>query len=168
MKSNPVFATLIALSVAASATAFAKISDDDSTGGDARVRRALEQAELKYTVDDDGDFRLVFEEDGDRTQLVFVNSKTSTYKSMEVREVWSFGYRVDEDEIIPRARLEALLQKNSSYKVGAWGLSSNGRNVVFTIRIPADADAEMLDDAARLASETADELELDWSGDDKL
>lgn len=167
MKSRLVLAAVFALFAASSVTAFAQIGDDEPSA-DPRVRRALDQAELKYTIDDDGDYHLVFAQNDDRTQLVIIDSATSTYGSMEVREVWSTGYRADEDETIPRGRLESLLKKNASYKVGAWRLSPNGRNVIFAVIVSANANASALDDAARVAADTADELELEWSGDDEL
>ena len=158
--------TLAAALAVASTAAFAQIGDD-SPDSDIRVRRALESAELMFRVDSDGDFRLVFAEDDDRTQVVFINSQTSFYGSMEVREVWSCGYRPEEGSAISRARLEYLLQKNAGYKIGSWSLTSKG-NVVFTVVVSANASADALDDAARAVANAADALEREWDGGDDL
>jgi hypothetical protein len=45
---------------------------------DQRVEKALKKLGLKYTVDKDGDFKLIFTTQGDRTQVVFINSGTET------------------------------------------------------------------------------------------
>jgi hypothetical protein len=56
---------------------------------DQRVEKALKKLGLKYTVDKDGDFKLIFTTEGDRTQVVFINSGTETLRKMEIREIWS-------------------------------------------------------------------------------
>ena len=63
-------------------------------GADLRVQSALDDAGLKYTIDDDGDFRLLFGQEDDRSQLVWINSNTEEYGNMELREVWGIGYRL--------------------------------------------------------------------------
>ena len=48
---------------------------------DARVEKLLKEAELNYTIDEDGDFRLEFALDDDRSQLVWISSKTFECRS---------------------------------------------------------------------------------------
>ncbi len=67
---------------------------------DYRVERALKELELDYTLDEDNDFKLLYEVAGDppveaggkkeeRTQLVYVFSNTERYGKLEIREVWA-------------------------------------------------------------------------------
>ena len=137
-------------------------------GADLRVQSALDDAGLKYTIDDDGDFRLLFGQEDDRSQLVWINSNTEEYGNMELREVWGIGYRAGEDGSLSRTQLLDLLKRNNTYKLGSWRLSSNGQNVIFTITVDADADGETLDTVARYVADLTDELEKDWDGGDEL
>ena len=55
---------------------------------DARIKAALDRKNVDYEIDDDGDFRIIFptDDDGNRTQLVFVNSAVEKYgDKLEIR-----------------------------------------------------------------------------------
>ncbi len=160
----------ISLALLCAAPAFAQLGDpDDEPQSDSRVRKALDDLDLNYEVDSDGDFRLIMSFDDDRSQLLWVNSNTETLGSMEIREVWSFAFKADEDEPISRKRLEYLLQQNAQLKMGAWQPSSNGRNVIFCATVSARASGDALRQAIRLVAISADELEKDWAnGTDDL
>ncbi|MBC8144762.1 MAG: hypothetical protein H7X80_04195, partial [bacterium] len=57
---------------------------------DVRVSTLLDELGLEYQIDDDADFRSIFNFDGEkRSQMVYVNSKTAQYDGIEMREVWS-------------------------------------------------------------------------------
>ena len=66
-------------------------------------RAALDAKGISYTVDSDGDYKIVLGTNDDRTQLAFVRSSTNEYGNMEIREIWSFGYKADGDEF-PKVR----------------------------------------------------------------
>ncbi|HOM16055.1 MAG TPA: hypothetical protein PLQ00_01935, partial [Thermoguttaceae bacterium] len=59
---------------------------------DQRVEKLLQEAELKYKVDEDGDFMLGNRLEGERTQLAWILSNTSQLGSLEIRQIWSIGY----------------------------------------------------------------------------
>lgn len=134
---------------------------------DARVEKALKKEGLKYETTETGRYKLLYETDGGRTQIVFINSKTQRLGEFEVREVWSPVYLSSSN--LPGNSALALLQANSDYKVGAWELtSSDGQYMVsFSVKLPADLDAGMLSSVLSAVASTADEVEKQLSGEDK-
>lgn len=139
----------------------------DAKEGDARVRRLLEELELKWTIDKDGDFRLHNQvESDDRSQLIWVLSNTSDLRNLEVREVWSIGFKSAEPFSAEIAR--RLLTQNTQTKVGAWQMRKMGDDyvAVFSAQIAANTDAETLQTVIDAVATTADEMELDVVGTD--
>ena len=145
--------------------AFAELKEIDSERGDSRVRKALESCKVKYTVDSDNDFRVSWTVSGGRDHVVFVNSNTETYSSgegigdIELREIWAVGFI---SANISESNLRSLLERNATYKVGAWALSKqkDGRYIAkFVIQVPADCRGSVLRQFTHLVAKTADEIE---------
>jgi hypothetical protein len=111
---------------------------------DQRVEKALKKLGLKYTVDKDGDFKLILTTQGDRSQVVFINSDTETLRKMEIREIWSPAAKFSSTP--PSALSQALLEKNGSFKIGSYAYKKAGDVyvLVFHAQIPANASAEEL------------------------
>ena len=144
-------------------TAAAAPSDDHTP--DARVKRLLDKLKYKYEVDEDGDYKLVFdlEDDDDekkkgRTQLVYVRSPVFEYGSHEVREVWAPAYKAKGDEL-PVKVANRLLEASQESKLGGW--AKQGQYAVFVIKVATNASAEQLDDAINAAIQSADEMEAE-------
>lgn len=138
---------------------------------DARVRERLEQTDLKFEIDEDGDFKLLFEYDDDRSQIVFINSQTETYEDLEIREIWAVGYVPDEEDGKVPADVSAnLIRANSQIKMGAWQVQKLGDKEVgvFRATISANADKETILDTLRLVGISADEKEAELLGSDDL
>ena len=129
--------------------------------GDDRVRKLLDKEGLKYTCDDDGDFKLHYEIDKNRSQYVFISSETSKYGNMEIREVWSVGYITKEEFFMAPNVMRELLLDSSKRKLGAWELlRSGGKEVgIFSAKISADVDLTTLLYTIRGVVNTADEVE---------
>lgn len=90
-----ILATTLLLSLFVLLPAQAQIGGSSSS--DERVQKALDQEGWNYEVDSDGDFKLVVTFNGtDRSQLVYVISRTSSIRDMEIREVWSPVYKTDD------------------------------------------------------------------------
>ena len=160
-------ATAVLLFSLFASSTIAQIGDpDEQPKADSRVRKALEQASLKYTIDSDGDFKLSFSLNDDRTHLVFINSNTEVYDNMEVREIWACG-AVSEDGF-SRQKLESLLKMNQKYKMGSWSLTPDGERAIFTVVVSARANSDTIDSMVRLVAKTADNLEKEWLGNDEL
>ncbi len=134
---------------------------------DSRVEKALKKEGLKYELTESGRYKLVYETDGGRTQMVFVDSKTQRLGNYEVREIWSPVY-VETRTIPDRSALQ-LLEANSGYKVGAWEItSSDGQYMVsFSVKVPADLDSGALSSVLSATASTADGVEEKLTGADK-
>jgi len=138
------------------------------TPADARVRRALQQTELKFDTDKDGDYRLHFTFEDKRTQLAFIRSRTSEWGNMEIREVFALGYKGQSR--LSQAMLEKLLKDNAVKKSGAWELlEQNGTYAaVFSVKVSADCDSAALETVVRGVAVSADEMEKALTGTDDL
>jgi len=53
--------------------------------GDSRVQALLEELELKYDIDSDGDFRVGFQLENGRSQLGFIRSETTQFGKFDIR-----------------------------------------------------------------------------------
>ena len=145
-----------------------------AAGEDRRVRRALEEADIEFSVNDNDNFRIVWDcETDDRTQLVLINSRTENYHDMELREVWSVAFRGETP--VSESRMTELLSENARKKVGAWQMilprpdeSADRHLVIFQIVLPADADGDELRSAIIACAEEADRIEREWVGTDDL
>lgn len=69
---------------------------------DKAVGRVLKQLDYPYEIDEDGDYKLVFDAGEDRTQLVFVRSSVEEFGSHKIREIWSPGYNSPASSSRPR------------------------------------------------------------------
>ena len=135
---------------------------------DVRVRRALQSASVKFTEDEDGDFRVQWTLEGGRTHVTFVNSRVCDCGGMELREVWAVGFVAPS---LDANNLQALLEMNASYKIGAWELQKkrDGKYwAVFSVKVSADASGEALKLISGLVAKTADDIESKATREDKL
>lgn len=130
---------------------------------DSRVKRVLEELDMKYEIDDYGDFRVFFGMGEGRSQEAFICSSTSTYGSFEIREIYSWGYTSkSEDKSIPAEVANRLLENNWDIKLGAW--AKVGESAAFVSKIDANADSQSLYDALKITLTTADEMEHELTG----
>jgi len=138
------------------------------TTPDQRVEKLLKEAGLKYEIDEDGDFVLGNQIDAKRTQLAWIMSRTSQLGHLEIREIWSIGYRSKGP--IPAKIAARLLEQNGQVKLGAWHIRKMGEyNVaVFAAQIAADTDATTLLLALHAVTTTADEMEKELTGKDEF
>ncbi|MET0655659.1 MAG: hypothetical protein ABWX88_06560 [Pseudoxanthomonas sp.] len=131
--------------------------ETERTVPDAGIKAQLAGLGYEYEVDDDNDFKLVFEVgDEGRSQIVYVLSAVETYGEHSVREVWSPAYESPTDDF-PGPVANRLLDASNNAKLGAW--VKQGRNATFVVKIPSDAGKEALDDAIDIAVKLADEME---------
>ena len=137
--------------------------------GDSRVQALLEELELKYDIDSDGDFRVGFELDNGRTQLAFIRSETTQFGKFDIREIFSVAH-ISEGPL-DRQLANALLIYNAHVKLGSWRVSRQQDDrciVVFAVQIAANTDAASLYTALRLVIDTADDIERKLDEEDKF
>lgn len=129
-------------------------------GGDPRVRSALDEAGLRYVLDADEDFQLLFQLGEGRSQVVFINSTTEKVAPFEVREVWTGAYLAK--TALPKKVANLLLLDSFNQKVGAWALwpdRSGKVMAVFTVKIDADTPPEALASAVQAVMVVGDAME---------
>lgn len=137
--------------------------------GDSRVKRMLDALELKYLVDQDGDFKVVLEFEDGRSQAAYINSNTEYIGDFEIREVWSVSYISEGFLDIDTAN--TLLLKNHETKIGAWRLipaSNNTYLVAFCVHIAADCDPESFAKTLNIVLRVSDAMEEALTGGDRL
>jgi hypothetical protein len=157
MKRTLLPALLIALAAAGSATA--------ATEADKAVARHLDKLGYTYEVDEDGDYRMVFDVEGDRTQMVYVRSAVEDFGTHNIREIWSPGYSTKTKQF-PVAVANRLLEDSQDAKMGGW--VKQDTTAMFVVKIDADATADQLSDAIDAAIRTADAMELELTKKDEF
>ncbi|MGO4259119.1 hypothetical protein [Lysobacter sp. TAB13] len=142
----------------------ARVEPDHSVskGGDPRIRAQLEGLGYKYEVDKDGDFVLTFALDKQRSQMAYVLSGTQRYGKLEVREIWSPGYRGGDSQL-PGDVANRLLEDSQLSKMGGW-VKQDGV-AVFVVKIDAGASQDDLDDAIDYVVRAADKMEAELTPD---
>jgi hypothetical protein len=133
----------------------------DGAPTDRRVQKLLESRKLSYEVDDQGDFRVTYLLADGRSQMAIVRSATSSFGSLEVREIVSAGYR-SASMALPPEVANRLLELNGRSKLGAW--TRQGAMALLVTRVAVDADARELADALEFTAAAADAAERELSG----
>jgi len=133
---------------------------------DASVAKKLDAQGLKYTVDDDGDYKLLFDVGDDRSQVVWVRSAIETMGGMRIREVISISGKSPKPQgsdgvtVAAMAATSALIASNRQ-KLGGWVLKGSDENQAFyyVAQIPADLGAGDLELVVRNVAKDADGFE---------
>jgi hypothetical protein len=130
---------------------------------DASVKSRLDAQGIKYTVDEDGDYRVTYNYSKEgRTQLVFVGGKTESVAGFTIREVFAPAARVDKDGVNGTKALE-LLEHSRRNKFGSWEIA--GGVLYFVIKLPDSVNGKQLEAAMDIVAEVADDMEIELSGD---
>lgn len=130
---------------------------------DQRLKRALDERKIKYSINDYGNFRASFNVAGGRSQVAWIFSDTSRYRDFEIREVESIGFKFKKELRADIAN--RLLDYNRTIKLGAWEIQ--GDLAVFVAKIAADADGQSLWDTLVIVTDVADEIEKEITGADR-
>ena len=133
--------------------------DVGDSSPDSRVMRQLETQNLRYQVDPDGDFKLVFQLEGSRSQAAWIQSRTEKLGDLEVREVFSIGYRCTGP--IPQDVANRLMSRDKAGRLGSWERIADGVDslAIFVVRLPALAPADVLSESLGFCLSMADSLE---------
>ncbi len=141
-------------------TAGAHAADADKKAG-----LALDKLGYEYEVDEDGDYKMVFDMDNDRSQLVFVRSTTEEFGKHHIREIWSPAY-TSPGKQFSAAVANRLLEDSQDAKMGAW--VKQDQTAMFVVKVDAQASPEALSDAIDAAIRTADEMENELTKQDEF
>lgn len=133
---------------------------------DATVARRLESLGYKPSVDEDGDYRVVYNYESEgRTQLVYVAGSTLTVKGTSVRKIFSPAAVVSNGKVTGAVALDLLAQSGRS-AYGGWEIRSGV--LYYAIEVPEPLSAAQLKLAMDVCAELADDKEIELSGDDGL
>lgn len=157
-------ALLIALATPDMAAA-ANAAGNSTAKADAAIGRHLDKLGYTYEVDEDGDYQMVFDVEGDRTQIVYVRSAVEDFGTHNIREIWSPGY-TGKSKQFPAEVANRLLEDSQDAKMGGW--VKQDTTAMFVVKIDADASTEQLSDAIDAAIRTADAMELELTKKDDL
>jgi hypothetical protein len=144
----------------------ARAQDAPATVADARVERLLKEAAAEYSVDADGDFRLVYDIGSGRSQVVWIPSGTSDFGALEIRQIWSIAHRSTGP--LPADLANRLLERNGAVILGAWltELAGDEVGVIFAVQVAAETDLLSLRSALHAVATTADAMERELTGED--
>lgn len=133
---------------------------------DASVGKKLDALGLKYEVDADGDYKLLFEVENGRSQIVWVRSPVETLGNMRIREVLSIAGkspkpRNDEEVASAAVVATAALLDASKKKLGGWVLkgADDTQAFYYVAQIPADASGDDLKSVVVSVAKSTDGFE---------
>lgn len=137
-----------------------------STNIDGRIAPLLDDLGIDYQNDEDGDFQAVFQLSDNRSQQVVISSSTKKIAELEIRKIYSIGYKSQAPLSQKIANL--LLGINHSSKLGAWQvMESDGvYYAAYNAQIAADTDAQTLLTVIKAVVESADSIEEYLTGKD--
>ena len=156
--------------------------DNSAPAADPRVKAALDRIGYKYELNDQNDYKLTpiqTEQTGTaadgkpiwRTQLVYVNSNTERYGSLEIREVLAPAFLSSGP--LSATIANRLLRENNTVKLGSWRLVqiNSGPNTgkylaMFAAQINADSDPESLRLTIKSVILIADRMEKELTNAD--
>lgn len=133
---------------------------------DHRIIASLEALSLDYDVDSDNDVQVMLPLHGDRYQQVVLASQTHVVGQLEIRKIYSVGYKSAESLSAKLANL--LLGINHSSALGAWQLLQSGGEyfAAYSAQVAAETDSDTLLTVIRAVAESADSIEAYLTGQD--
>ncbi|HEY0916174.1 MAG TPA: hypothetical protein VGE22_14990 [Solimonas sp.] len=148
--------------ISAIALACAALLAGPAIAADASVEARLTSRGMQYKLDEDGDYKVIYAyQQEHRSQQVFVSGRTEQVSGLTIREVFSPAGRLSVDGI-DGAKALSLLAGSRKKKIGSWELE--GDVLLFVIKLPDTVDGATLEAAMDLAAETADNKEIELSG----
>lgn len=132
---------------------------------DQRIKKALDELDVKYMIDDDGDYAITitYEAEG-RSQLVYVVSETDSIEGFEIRDVFSYAVR---DKAPTLEMTSGLMRTSNKSLIGAFEMTSGG-NILYIAKIPANLPPKQLHGIIRAVAAYADDAEKEILGSDEL
>jgi hypothetical protein len=129
---------------------------------DAFIVSQLQELEYDYEMDG-GDFRLLFDLEDERSQLVWIRNRTYESHDVAMRDVWSIAFELT-GKYASIKLADRLLRHSWDGVMGSW--VRDGDYIVYMVKLPADASAALLDAAIGEVIDKADALERERGGED--
>lgn len=131
---------------------------------DQRIKKALDELDVKYMIDDDGDYAITIYEAEGRSQLVYVVSETDSIEGFEIRDIFSYAVR---DKAPTLEMTSDLMRTSNKSLIGAFEMTSGG-NILYIAKIPANLPPKQLHGIIRAVAAYADDAEKEILGSDEL
>lgn len=131
---------------------------------DQRIKKALDELDVKYVIDDDGDYAITIYEAEGRSQLVYVVSETDSIEGFEIRDIFSYAVR---DKAPTLEMTSDLMRTSNKSLIGAFEMTSGG-NILYIAKIPANLPPKQLHKIIRTVAAYADDAEKEILGSDDL
>ncbi len=159
MKVKPILLVLIALLISVNISA---------QEVDQRIERQLNDMQMQFTTTTSGNFKLLFDMENGRSQIVFINSKTKMHEDAEVREISSPAAFISTADQLSHEKLWKLLAANFESVLGAWQLepATDGWGLHFTVKVPAMMPEKRLIMYMVHVAKVADAMEKEFSAVD--
>jgi hypothetical protein len=146
-----------------SAPATPQIAATAPTSAADGFRRKLDRAGLKYEIQKNGDYRLLFNVGSTkRTQLIYVSGSTQAIDGVVIREFFAPAAKISTSVNGPKA-LE-LLAESHKKKVGSWEI--HGDLLMFTAKVSDVIDGADMRSLLDAVVNVADEMEGKLTGAD--
>ncbi len=147
----------------------AKLATADRAA-DERLVHFFEGRSYKFQKLDNGQYRTQLETNDGRSQMVFINRRTVSYGSHEVREIYSLAYSSTK---APSAeQLARLMRENAKQKFGSWEYdvdAATGTHLIyFSANVAATASDDALNEMVEYVVWVADAMEKELFGADQL
>jgi hypothetical protein len=139
--------------------------DYNSEYGDPMIKKLLDKAEIKYSLTSKGNYKVVFNLDDSRSQLVIINSRMYDLDGLKIREVWSTAFKMDEEDDLSRSQLFELMADNATNKIGALQIDDiEGTYVLnFAARVQEDLTSSELTYLLEIIAKVADKWEVKFT-----
>ena len=139
----------------------APVAAQDNTLTEARIKSKVEEMGLKFEITETGNFKFVFGLEGERSQLVYVRKKPSTYLGSDYIHIFSPTMKYASKSQIPREAMLELLAKNGTYKLGWFELVSDETTNAFymSYKLPISCTAVNLYTILKEVAVEADKTE---------
>jgi len=121
----------------------------------------LDQQKIKYEVDKDKDYKVVYDFSKEkRTQIVYVSGTAEDFEGIKIRSIFAPAAQMKKNPI--DGQMKALLEANGKSKFGAWEIV--GDDLYFSARLVEPFTAEELGQLLNLVASVADDKEIEISG----
>ncbi len=140
----------------------------NAQGTDLRIEKQLKLMKMQFDTTSKGDFKLLFELENNRSQIVFISSASRIYEDAEVRVISSPAKFITKADQLSHDQLWALLAVNSQTVLGSWQLepATEGFGLHFSVKVPAVMPDKRLLMYMVLVARIADEMEKTFTEDD--
>jgi hypothetical protein len=121
---------------------------------DLTVKAALEKAGLKYTVLDNGNFKVIMQYANGRRQTIIINSAVDQVTTSSIRRVYSFPVNARLDD----RTMDYAFRNSETSTIGGWEVNSNS-DLVLVAKVNANLSGTELRGVIEDVGVGADALE---------